>query len=563
MKNSTVLYVEDNKDIADEVAFFLRAQVKELWIAYDGEEGLALYKKHQPNLIITDIQMPKMNGIEMIRSIRAQDQYIPIIVTTAFSESDYLLNTINLQVSAYLIKPLSLKDLLMSIARVVEPLRLKRELELKNKELQEINQNLDLIVEEKTKELKYLYSHEQVTGLYNYITLNETVNKYEYSYLLLLDISNFSIYNKQYGKAFSNEILKVSARELEKHMRINTQLFKIESDKFVILTKEDNPKEIETFCEQIISYFDVKHLTIQGIEISINFAIGIEKIHENKYPLINAEYAIKNAKEVGGRFFNFYDEKDDNYEKDKYEIGWLNKTREMIQNNQIEAYYQPIMDIQTGKIVKYEVLARGEYNGKIHSPYYFIGAAEKLGIIDSITRIVINKSFHYFCNKEIDFSINITQRDLLDDYFLVFLAEKLQTYKIDASRVTLEVLESVTVGKYQVKVLNHLKKIKGLGFKIAIDDFGVEYSNFSRLLEMQFDYIKLDAIFVKDICTNQNSRTVVSAMVNMARSLGIQTIAEYVENKEILEVLKRNNVDMAQGFFIGKAEEKIIGEENF
>ena len=93
MKHNSILYVEDNVDIADEIAFFLKEKVETLWIAYDGEEGLALYEKYKPDLIITDIQMPKMNGIEMIKKIRTTDSYVPIIITTAFNESEYLLNT--------------------------------------------------------------------------------------------------------------------------------------------------------------------------------------------------------------------------------------------------------------------------------------------------------------------------------------------------------------------------------------------------------------------------------------------------------------------------------------
>ncbi len=552
MHNSKVLYIEDNRDISDEIAFFLKNKFKELYLAYDGEEGLAMYKEHKPDVIITDIQMPKMGGIEMIEAIRKNDIYIPIIVTTAFNEADYLLSTINLQVSAYVIKPLNLKKLLSTVEKTLEPIKLKKELEAKNLELENINKNLDELVREKTKELQYSYSREQTTGLQNFIKLNEMIDKMEYKYLLLLDITNFSIFNKQYGKIFSNEILKVAAQELQKHMNSCTKLFKIESDKFVILTKEVDVNKIEIFCEQIISYFDVKLLTIQNLEISINFAIGIEKISDNKYPLINAEYAIKNAKEVGGRFFNFYDENDDSLQKDIYEIGWLNKTKELIQNNKIEAYYQPIIDIETDKIVKYEVLARGDYHGEILSPYYFIGAAEKLGLIDSITKIIINKSFKYFSDSDIEFSINITQRDLLDDYFLVFIKEKLSHFKIKSSQVTLEVLENITVGKHQEKVLKNLKRLKDIGFKIAIDDFGVKNSNFSRLLEIKFDYIKLDAIFIKNIDKNHNNRTIVSALVNLSKSLGIKTIAEYVESETILNILKEDNVDMAQGYYIGK-----------
>ncbi|QOY54212.1 PAS domain S-box protein [Candidatus Sulfurimonas marisnigri] len=132
LKKYTVLYVEDNKEISEEIAFFLSLKVKELFIAYNGEEGIDLFKQNKPEIIITDIQMPIMNGIEMINIIRQNNKDIPIVVTTAFNESDYLLQAINLHVDAYLIKPLNLKEFMESIGKIVEPMELRVQLDENN-----------------------------------------------------------------------------------------------------------------------------------------------------------------------------------------------------------------------------------------------------------------------------------------------------------------------------------------------------------------------------------------------------------------------------------------------
>lgn len=137
LKNFTVLYVEDNKDTSEEVSFMLNAYVKELYTAYDGKEGVEAFVKYKPDIVITDVQMPKMNGLEMIEVIRETNTEIPIIVTTAFNEVDYLLKAINLQVDAYQIKPLNLKQLMKSLLKVSEPLVLKEEIRLKNEQLAE------------------------------------------------------------------------------------------------------------------------------------------------------------------------------------------------------------------------------------------------------------------------------------------------------------------------------------------------------------------------------------------------------------------------------------------
>ena len=110
------------------MAFFLEMYVKELYLAYDGEEGVELFLKHRPDIIITDIQMPKMNGLEMISKIRETDTDIPIIVTTAFNEVEYLFKSINLHVDGYQIKPLNFKELIKSLEKIIQPMLLKAEI---------------------------------------------------------------------------------------------------------------------------------------------------------------------------------------------------------------------------------------------------------------------------------------------------------------------------------------------------------------------------------------------------------------------------------------------------
>jgi len=558
LSNYTILYVEDNKEISEEIVFFLRGVVKNIYIAYNGQEGAELYEKHNPDIVITDIQMPIMNGIEMIKTIRSKsEKNTPIIITTAFNEAHHLIEAINMGVDYYIMKPLNLKELLKNLRKTVEPLELKKEILSTNKQLKEMNSNLDELVKKKVKEIEYLYNHDPLTGIENFMRLSEEIESGKYKYILLLDISNFSIINKQYGKIFSNKILKETAIELNNNARPEVHLFKSDSDRFVFLSKETSLEKIEQFAQQIISYFDTKPLSVDGINVEISFALGIAKITDKYFPLLNAEYALESGKTLGSRYYYFYDESSEEIRKSKEMIKWLNITRELIQQDKIEPYYQPILDIQTGKIDKYEVLARGNYEGEILSPCLFLGHAQKLGLISSLTKIMINKSFHYFSETDFSFSINITQRDLLDKYFIEFLKSRLEKYNINPSKVTFEILENISITQQQTLLIERLNSLKRIGFKIAIDDFGVENSNFSRLVEIDFDYIKLDAVFIKNLEVNQKDRLVVSAIVSLANTLGVKTIAEFVESSTIYDLVKECGVNFAQGYYIGKAEPKV------
>ena len=552
LQNYTVLYVEDNHEISEEIVFFLEPLVKRLHTSFNGEEGLDIFKQFKPDIIISDIQMPVMNGIDMIRNIRSIDKNVPIIITTAFNESGYLLDAINLQVDKYILKPLELKKLLEALKKVVEVMELRKELSLRNKLLQDMNENLTQIVHEKTAKLEYLYSHDATTDLPNYVSLLEEIEKPEYTYTLLLDIANFSLINKEYGKIIANAILKEAGHHLKKHATQNYRLFKVESDHFVFLSKEKSFHEVEEFCKQIISYFDTKFININSIEININFTCGISPIQEQIFPLIDAEYALENAKELGSRYYFINEDISEEIYNTTEKIKWLKITQELVQNEQIIPYYQPIMDAKTNEIVKYEVLARGIYQSEIIPPYYFIENAERLGIITAITRIIINKSFTYLSGSDIKFSINLTQRDLLDKTFIVFLEEKLEKFNINPKNVTFEILENITIGFQHTLLIEHLKSLKKMGFEIAIDDFGMDNSNFSRFMEVEFDYIKLDALFIKNIDINKKDKILVTAVTALAHSFGMKTIAEYVESELIQEIAIGCDVDLLQGYHIGK-----------
>jgi 2-C-methyl-D-erythritol 4-phosphate cytidylyltransferase/2-C-methyl-D-erythritol 2,4-cyclodiphosphate synthase len=170
--------------------------------------------------------------------------------------------------------------------------------------------------------------------------------------------------------------------------------------------------------------------------------------------------------------------------------------------------------------------------------------AEKLGFITSVTRTIINKSFDFFKDNNYDFSINITERDLLEGYLIAFLKEKITLYGMKPSRVTFEILENITISKNSKTITQQLNELREMGFKIAIDDFGIENSNFSRLLEINIDFIKLDGIFIKNLKNNEKNRTITKAIVNLAKTYG-------VVNYEI-HLMKLRELDSRNFFTKGK-----------
>ena len=553
-KDICLLYVEDNDEARENTLQILEDFFQNITVAKDGEEGLSIFKEGNYDLVITDINMPKMDGIELTNHIREIATDIPILVLSAYNESNYFLDVIKAGIDGFLLKPIDIEqfiDLLKKISKNIK----------NSKENVQYKKNLEKLVSEKTTELNHIYSHDLATGLENTYKLNEYLEDTNYSYIILLDILNFSLISKVYGRDFSLKALKQISLSLEKNFKNFDVLLKAESDRFIVLSRLKEQNEVEELAKQINSYFDNVNIVVGEYELNINFSIGISYLDDRENAKLNVEYALESCKKVGKRFFLFY-EFDKNYmEQEKETISWLKITNEMIRENQIFPYFQPMQDLKTGKIIKYEALARGKYNGEIIPPYKFINSAEILGLSTSITKSMINQSFQFFEGNSMSFSLNITEKDLLEGYLVDFLKDKSTKYAIKPEQVTLEILENISIRQNSEKIVKVLNSLQLLGYKIAVDDFGAENSNFSRLLDIEIDIIKIDAIFIKNIAKNEKDMNIVKGIVSLAKSLGMTVIAEYVESVEIYEALETCGVDIAQGYYIGKPEKELLSIE--
>jgi EAL domain-containing protein (putative c-di-GMP-specific phosphodiesterase class I) len=227
------------------------------------------------------------------------------------------------------------------------------------------------------------------------------------------------------------------------------------------------------------------------------------------------------------------------------------KVREALTNNAIVPYYQPIIDNKTMKIVKYECLARLVDFNSIIAPYYFIEPARLAGLLPKITETMFVKAFKYFQNKSHGFSLNITEDDLRANYLPSFLKHLANEYTIDPSMVTLEILENISAYGSQ-QALEQLLELKDAGFKLALDDFGSEKSNFCRLQQMNVDYIKIDGSFIKDINTNKNNLDICKTIVHLAQSIKCEVIAEFVHSKDVFETVKNIGIPYSQGYYFGE-----------
>jgi diguanylate cyclase (GGDEF)-like protein len=381
---------------------------------------------------------------------------------------------------------------------------------------------------------------------------SEVVNYY------LLDVDNFSNINSAYGYEVGDKVLHQISRYLDIVKPEHTLLYKFSSDKFVLIDdRKLKSEEIIKIVEAILSFFSQTELLIDNeLELKISLSIGIST-EEGLKNISNAELAIKELRKSKRNHYHIYDEKSPFILSREKNIYWILKIKDAIDNEDIVAYFQPIINNQTKKIEKYECLARLKDDDEIISPYLFMDATRLTGNLSYVTKSLIIQSFKKFSNSDLEFSINITGEDFLLGYLELFLMKNIEKYNIDPSHVVLEMLEDIT-SLNTLSTAQQLASLRKLGFKIAIDDFGAENSNLSRLLEIQPDYLKIDGAFIKNIIEDKKSQIIVDGIVLICKKSNIKIIAEYIHNKEIQEYVKALGIEYSQGFYFGEPKPDLI-----
>jgi len=367
----------------------------------------------------------------------------------------------------------------------------------------------------------------------------------------LLDIDNFSNINNAFGYQVGNEILNTISKHLNRTKPFGSTLYRYHSDTFIILDENHlSRSDILEIVNSISSFFSEIDIKVdQDTNIRISFTIGISTAI-GSINITQAEMAHNEAKENGKYLYHIFDPTSKFVYNKQRNIYWIHKIQEAIRHGDIIAYYQPIHDNKAGKIAKYECLARLKDDDKIISPFLFMEAAKLTGNLSAVTKYLITHSFEMFSSNDLTFSINITGDDLSQNYLETFLTKMAKKFNIKPSRVILEMLEDIT-SLDDDKSQQQLLSLRERGYKIAMDDFGAENSNFYKILEFQPDFVKIDGMFIKNILEDKISYIITKTIVNMCKESNIQIIAEYVHNKKIQALMIELGIDFSQGYYFG------------
>lgn len=437
----------------------------------------------------------------------------------------------------------------------------------KNTQQRTVSIALDISDRKRVEEhLGWLASHDPLTGLYNRRRFSEeieqviaTSHRYAHtSALLFFDLDNFKDINDIHGHHTGDEILKKVSRALNQCARESDVIARLGGDEFAVILKEtsagDAMLSAARFCRAVNAVTENAGGRALHISASIGVALYPQHGSNLKTLLANADIAMYQAKEAGRNRCSLYEEKSANQQATEKRVYWNQKIREILESHSALIYYQPIYDIRQKRICHYEALLRIPDGDKILPPAALIHAAERAKSIFSLDMVIIEQVIKDIArlnelNIQAKFSVNVSglsfQQPSLVDRIRQFLA----VHRVDPQYIICEITETAAVQDVTLttKVMHDLR---ALGVEIALDDFGVGFSSIYYLKHFPFSQVKIDGSFIRNLHYDHDNQILVKAIVDVAKAFGLKTVAEFVENEEILARLQDMQVDYAQGYYI-------------
>ena len=436
---------------------------------------------------------------------------------------------------------------------------------LETKNLMTAFKEMRLQIHTRQQELEYHILHDSLTGLANRELLNERLEqsihnaKQERSSfaILIMDLNRFKEVNDTLGHGVGDKLLQQVAKRLIHLLREVDIVVRLGGDEFSVLLTSAHEKQAGNIAKKIINGFqDVFLVDDTPLYIGISIGISVYPQHGITSQVLQqradvAMYVSKRNK-TG---FEIYDPKHDEYSIGKLSL--ISDLRHAINKDQLFMEYQPVINIKSGSVISAEALLRWNHpeRGNI-SPDEIIPIAEQTGLINPITYWIIDTTAKY--NKKlkeqginIKIAINLSVYNLQDSDFVEKIIDIYDKNNISASNFIMEVTESVMMTNPQqsIDILNRLDQ---LGIEIAVDDFGTGYSSLSYLKLLPLSKLKIDKSFIMDMIDDDNDAMIVRSTIDLAHNLGMEVIAEGIEEKEILELLEVLGCGLGQGYYISR-----------
>jgi diguanylate cyclase (GGDEF)-like protein len=511
----------------------------EVLTAYSAKEARVLLDSNKDiALALIDINMETSSaGLELIDYIRNELKYnlIRLVLRTSEIDKYPAINIIQeYDINDYIDKASVGKSRLFTTIR------------------SSLNQYIQLLeLDNKFQETYKRLTTNHVTSLPNRIKFYEDSVEEKNKTLILIDIVSFSVINETNGRDSGDFVLKELGAFLQTMYGDDFYVYHFDNDLFALITRDSFSENIFKIVEKIKDDISKLNIVTNNFNETISTTIGVASHSENNL-IKKAEFALKEARIKGKNQIKYYSE-------DLQIIQRFNDVKEWspkLKSGELKAYYQPIYDLKTNEIDKYELLVRLKHEGEVHTPFKFLAAAQESGQIYDIFKFMFKEACIKAKQTSKRFSVNIGDNEFTNDGIVKYIKDTLSTCGSDPKLLSLEILEYKSID-HSGDVIKIINEIHNLGIEIVVDDFGVECSNFGQIECLPIDVIKIDGSFIKNLPTSADSQIIVNTIKTFALAKNIKLVAEFVCDKEVYDMVKKYDIDFAQGYYLGKPSSSI------
>ena len=427
-----------------------------------------------------------------------------------------------------------------------------------------------------TREELRLARHDSLTGL---ITRREFERRLESALghvarepiwyaLLFFDLDHFKVVNDTCGHAAGDELLRQITVMLRTEIRQRDSLARLGGDEFAVLLENCSREPAERIAGKLLSAVQGMMFVWEKQVFKIGFSVGIVNFHDGKRNSIEvmraADDACYVAKKKGRNRIHVHELGDHEVSARQEELDWIGRIRRAIDDSRFCMYSQemtPISGLGNDEDHRELLVRMIDDDGSLIEPTAFIPAAERFNLMPALDRLIVAASLDYCAKlfatnattKKMRWSINLSGASLNDEAFFEFVRGQFGRLRIPYETICFEITETVAITNFR-RAQKFITEFKNLGCRFSLDDFGSGMSSFAYLKHLPVDYLKIDGAFIQDILDDPIDRAMVEAINKVAQLMGVQTIAEFVENNDQLALLRQIGVDYAQGYGVSRPQ---------